>query len=183
MSGLIYLSAILVVAYGVATAAGKSLPPEAQPFIQGGIIIVGGLVLIGFAQIIDKLQGLVERLGSLGDALAHDREATKGLLQGRLGEVAGLLGALEKRSETYESVALRVADAIEAEQKNGEIAYGNVIDAAVQIATNGMQEADRKMLYRGREVTMHADGSVTAPTALGPRRFASLSALDDYILA
>ncbi|MEJ1160008.1 hypothetical protein [Prosthecomicrobium sp. N25] len=183
MSGLIYLSAILVVIYGVATAAGKSLPPEVEPFLAGGIIVVGGLVLAVFGLMADRLQALVDRVGALAEAAKSDGEALRTLSETRLGEIARHLGQLEKRSETYEAVARRVADAIEAEQKNGEIAYGAVIDAAVAIATDGKQDADRKMLYRGREVTMHADGSVTAQTALGLRRFASLTALDDYILA
>lgn len=179
MSGFIYLSAILVFGYGLASALGYSFPPETAPVVQGGIIMIAGFLLWGVAQIVDRLTRLIDRLA---EARA-DGAALKSLLEGRFVEIAGHLGKLERRSESYESVAHRFAEAIEREQSSGETAYAMAVDAAVAKATAGMQPADHKMMYRGREVTLHADGGVTAPTALGLRRFASLSALDDYIQA
>lgn len=179
MTGFIYISALLVFGYGLAVAAGYAFPPEAVALAKGGIILIAAFVLWGFAQIVDRLTRLLEKLAEYRE----DSQAIRTLMEGRFVEIAGHLGKLERRSETYESVAMRVAEAIEKEQQVGETAYQMAVDAAVTKATANMQPADQRMLYRGRDVTLHADGSVTAPTALGPRRFSSLSALDDYIQA
>ncbi|KPL54216.1 hypothetical protein ABB55_19995 [Prosthecomicrobium hirschii] len=179
MSGFIYLGALLVFGYGLATAIGYPLPPQATAAVPGFLIMIGAFVLWGLAQIVDRLGRAIDQLA----AARAEAQSFRTLMEGRYVEMAGHLGKLERRSETYEGVAMRVAEAIEQEQRTGEAAFRMTVDAAVTQATAGMQPADRKMLYRGREVTLHADGGVTAPTALGLRRFASLSALDDYIQA
>lgn len=179
MSGLVYITAFLVVLFGAFKAAHYPLPPELTASVDGLAIVAAGILLAAVGAVAHGLR----RLSESADALKAETLASRAEVERRLGDMASKFAAMDARSSTYEALARRATEALEIEAKNTEAGQRVAVEAAIARVTSGMQEADQKLVYRGREITLHADGAVTAPTAMGLRRFQSLGALDDYIMA